>query len=270
MARTSPRIRRLLSQAHDLAEQNRFTAAEKIYREIVEESPDTVDGWLGLARMVRDDGEREQIFLRVLEVDPGNQEAKHGLHGDVMTVWDNTAETIDTIDPAILKEAEPEPNGVADIVIDGIQVEEEVDSDVGLRCNKCGKAITAENSTHTPVGYRCNDCIREIEETYFSAKAWHYVVASLVALVMAAVASFLVGLSGFWLIAIFLGSGVGSAIGRLAFRATGRNRGRYLPLAVSMMIVVATLAVWLLVGGNMISLLLFAVLATSAAYYQLR
>lgn len=267
---TSPRIRRLLSQAHDLAEQNRFAAAEQIYRDIVEESPNAVDGWLGLARMVRNDGEREQLFLRVLEIDPGNQEAKHGLHGDVMTVWDNAAEAIDTIESDILKEAKPELNGVADIVIDGVQVEEEVDAEVGLRCNKCGKGITAKNSKHTPVGYRCNDCIREIEETYFSAEAWHYVVASLVALVLATGASFIVGRSNFGLIALLIGGGVGSVIGRLAFRAAGRNRGRYLPLAISLMIVLGALGVWVLVDGNIISLLLFVVLATTAAYYQLR
>ncbi len=276
MSKTTPRVRRLMSQANRLAEQNRFSAAEALYREIAAESPDIPDVMLAMARVVRDEEERQDIYLRVLEIDPKNYEAKRGVAGEVMSVWhgEDDPNALPEIEPAIVKPATaaPEPIHIetfAEEPVIGEAETEEPGEVVGLRCNRCNKPITIKNSVHTPVGYRCNDCMRELEETYFTANMWHYLVSGFVGFLLALPAAFVMGLLSFWLVAIFAGSAVGTLIGRLAFRAAGRNRGRYLPIFVAVMMIIACIVAGLLTPG-FLAVVLFAAFAISAAYYQLR
>ncbi len=82
MEATSPRIRSLLRQAKRTAGVGKRAAARQLYREIVEEAPESVEGWLGLARVAADAQERESAYRRVLELDPENEAALKALRGE--------------------------------------------------------------------------------------------------------------------------------------------------------------------------------------------
>jgi len=79
MEATSPRIRSLLRQAKRTADAGKRAAARQLYREIVEEAPASVDGWLGLARVAADADEEEAAYRRVLELEPENEAALDAL-----------------------------------------------------------------------------------------------------------------------------------------------------------------------------------------------
>lgn len=73
---TSPRVRALLRQAQRTEESGKRKAAEQLYRQIVDEQPQAVDAWLGLARVSADDGARQDALREVLALDPNNRAAR--------------------------------------------------------------------------------------------------------------------------------------------------------------------------------------------------
>jgi hypothetical protein len=75
MTETSPRIRSLLRQADRTASNGKKAAAEKLYRQIIDESPDTVSAWIGLAEVVNDPSEKQTAYEQVLRLDPQFQSA---------------------------------------------------------------------------------------------------------------------------------------------------------------------------------------------------
>ena len=48
MSMSSPRIRSLLRQADKVAASGKRSAAEKLYRQIIEEAPETAPAWVGV------------------------------------------------------------------------------------------------------------------------------------------------------------------------------------------------------------------------------
>ena len=62
---STPRIRSLLRQAGRAAEVGKRRAAEDLYRQILEEDPDTSEAWLGLAEVVNDPAEQKEAYERV-------------------------------------------------------------------------------------------------------------------------------------------------------------------------------------------------------------
>jgi hypothetical protein len=86
METTSPRIRSLLRQADKIAESGKRSAAEKLYRQIIDEAPETTNAWTGLATVLRDPAQKEAALQRALEIDPENTTAIHQLailHGEI-------------------------------------------------------------------------------------------------------------------------------------------------------------------------------------------
>lgn len=79
MENLTPRARLKLRQAQQVAEIGKRPVAEGLFRELIEEFPDAVEGWLGLASVVREPAELETIYRRVLALDPANADARHGL-----------------------------------------------------------------------------------------------------------------------------------------------------------------------------------------------
>jgi len=76
MTTKSPRVRALLRQAQRTADAGKRAAAEQLYRQILEEEPQTAEAWLGLAQVIGDMDERESALRRVLQLDPQNDEAR--------------------------------------------------------------------------------------------------------------------------------------------------------------------------------------------------
>ncbi|HSM56384.1 MAG TPA: hypothetical protein VK879_09550 [Candidatus Sulfomarinibacteraceae bacterium] len=75
----NPRIRSLLRQAQKTARVGKRAAAQQLYEEILEESPETVEAWLGLARVSSDVQVQRRAYEKVLELDPHNKTAREQL-----------------------------------------------------------------------------------------------------------------------------------------------------------------------------------------------
>ena len=294
MEQSDPRVRSMLRQAQRVAESGKRAAAEKLYRQIVEEAPQAVPGWLGLAGIVRDPAEKEAAYQQVLSLDPGNEAAEAGL-ASLTRLAEAVAEpeTADLPEPAEVEPMEPEPlpapesgNGQASEADTGILFcTNHTTRRTNLRCNRCGRPMCTRCVRLTPVGYRCKDCIREQQDVYYNATALHYLLGAVIALPLGAIGGFLSNWLGFWI--IFIAAGAGTLMGRIVFRLIGRRRGRWLPHLVAAMLVIGALsgmliqlgvsvAVWLTQGipafniGGLIWSLVFAAIASASAYYQMK
>ncbi len=306
----SPRIRSLLRQADSVAESGKRAAAEQLYRQIIDEAPETAQAWYGLAQVAGDSGQKEAAMRQATALNP-----EYGLtteapaespadlveSGSVGSVENVQAVTVAKdgrqAGPAHsgdssehgratdIVEAQPANSGESTSAV----VEETANKaqtlhcanhpgrNTHLRCNRCGKPICSSCANSTPVGYRCPECIREQEDVFFTASPVNYLMAVLVALPLSLVAGWLATLLGFW--SIFLAAFAGTLIGRVAFRAAGRHRGRWLPHVVTACVIIGAVLpalpflVALLAGHFSLQLLftgIYIVMATGATYYQMR
>lgn len=294
MEESDPRIRSMLRQAQRVAESGKRAAAEKLYRQLVEEAPQTVPAWLGLAGIVRDPAEKEAAYRQALFLEPGNEAAQAGLDA-LSQVAEAVAEPISAVAPEVVEaepvEKEPLPtpesgNGrVAETETSVLFCTNHPTRSTNLRCNRCGRPMCTRCVRLTPVGYRCKECIYEQQEAYFNATALHYLIGAMVALPLGAVGGWLAGLLNFWI--IFVAAGAGTIMGRIVFRLIGRRRGRWLPHLVAAMLVIGALSTVLLQVGltvilsfsqgipffniaDLVWALIFAVVASGSAYYQMK
>lgn len=281
---SGPRLRSLLRQAEKLANAGKLSAAETLYRQIVDETPDLTMGWVGLAGVLRDPAAATEAYQKALALEPDNEAALSGLahlRGEVPMVekpkaafglpYEPTAvATTDTDSATSATSTEPE-------VIEFFCANHPKRI-TGLRCYSCGKPICIECAKSTPVGYSCAQCIYEAQQVFFTTQPLDYVLTALVILplsllVGAMVALFLSGILIWFMFVI--GGGIGSGIGYLALRIAGRRRGRYMPHFVVGMIVVGAIlpALIPLLSGNFYSLIgigIYLAVAPAAAFYQLR
>lgn len=260
MSKATPRIRRLVSQANRLAEQNRFDAADTLYQELLIEAEDDNNMLLEIADMVTDEQRKKAIYQHILSIDPQHNEAMNRLAGGMKST--NSSAHTQADEKAIIST----PNKRKD---QSVIIGDTTENPVGLRCNRCNKPITMKTSTHTPVGYRCHDCVREVESSYFTATLWHYLSAGIVSFLVILPCAFIITVLSFWLIAIFAGSAIGTATGRIAFWAARRHRGRYLPLFVATMILAACATIGFLTYSG-VTIIIFSIATVTAAYYQLK
>ena len=293
MTMSEVRLRTLLRQADRVAEAGKRTAAEQLYQDISAAAPEAAAAWLGLAQVAGSEAEKRAAYERVLALEPDNKEAAEGL------AWLESGQMAEAVETAV----SPPPTATEEEVKTAVfpsddepVVAEETydlvcyrhpDRETSLRCYNCNRPICIECTHKTPVGYICPVCQREAEDIFFNAKPSDYLVAPAVALPLSLLAGFLVvqlgGLGGFLLFfIIFAVSGaVGSFIGRLAKRAIGGRRGRYLPHTVAAMVILGALPFLLLpllaafFGGarGLIGLLMpgiYLFVATGAAFYQMK
>lgn len=157
-------------------------------------------------------------------------------------------------------------------------------TETSLRCNRCDKPICIKCANRTSVGYRCPDCLYELEEKYYTGKTSDYFIALAVSAPLSLAVGFLLvalynlmGLNFLSIILIFFAGGsIGTLIARLTFRAIGRRRSRYLAEMVAATVAIGALApavgLFLLSFNPFVLALpaLYALIATGAAYYQIR
>jgi hypothetical protein len=293
---TDPRTRSLLRQAGRVADAGKRAAAEKLYRELIEEAPEVADAWLGLAETVRDPAEKEAAYERALALEPANERAILGLErlrnplppaepDPPATVEEpaaqvTTAAESEKAESVVLVPPPPVPVAETDELI---YCANHPDRETNLRCNRCGKPICSRCARRTPVGYRCRECVREQEEAFFTATAVHYALAVLIALPLSLLAGFFAPRLGWWV--IFIAAAAGTIIGRIVFRLIGRRRGRWLPHLVAAVVALgaaASLLPILLIlvvapeaglGSLALSLIwpvVYAAIAAPSAYYQMK
>ena len=262
-----PRIRSLLRQANKVADAGKRAAAEQLYRQLLEESPDVAEAWFGLGQVLNDAAEQKAAYQKALALKPEYAEAAQALaelRGEPVPEW---------VEKALVEEEEdedtavplPEPEADEHTAVPNTNAEDyelvcyrHPKRPTSLRCYNCGKPICSSCAIKTPVGYSCPDCIREKEDVFFNAGPLDYVIAPLIGLVLSLIAGWLVATfalrGGFfiYIIMLFVGGIAGRFIGQFSKMAIGRRRGRYLPQIMVAMLILGT-AVWLLpyiiVGG---------------------
>jgi hypothetical protein len=152
-----------------------------------------------------------------------------------------------------------------------------------LRCNRCERPICPSCAVLTPTGYRCKECVRGQQKVFDTAKWWDYPAAVIVAVVLSAIGSYFVGLTGFF--TIFLAPLAGMGIAEAVRFVVRRRRSRNLPTFVAVAVFVGGIAfvlfrfvLALLVSSqfglsSLLGLLwpaVYAVMATSTAFYRLK
>ncbi len=275
MSISKPRLRSMLRQADKVAANGKRAAAEELYQEIIAEAPDSADGWAGLGEVSGGEAAQEEAFNKALQLDPENRRALLGLarlRGEEVELPEEEEE-----------KPEPEPKPVSTAVSPSTD-ETEYDlycyrhpkRETSLRCYTCNKPICMSCANKTAVGYACPDCIRELEDKYYNSKSSDYIVAPIVAFILGLLGgialTFLGAIAGFffYIILFFAGGAVGSFIGGLTKRAIGRRRGRYIPIVVAVVAVIATLLPGLVLGFNFIAIGIYLFIAMPAIYYQMR
>src|SRR5579859_4435315 len=93
-----------------------------------------------------------------------------------------------------------------------------------LRCNKCGQYICSRCAVRTPVGYRCKNCVYQQQNVFFTVKPLDYLITAAVGALLGGVIGLV--LSQLLLLALILGLPAGGLIAEVAFRLTGKRRGR--------------------------------------------
>lgn len=143
--------------------------------------------------------------------------------------------------------------------------------ETALRCNRCGRPMCTRCAVLTPVGYRCKDCVREQQDKFFTAQGLDYLIAAVVSVVISFVAAFFLSRLGWGffsiMIAFFVSSIVGGAIGRSVFQLTGKRRGRYTDMVVGAAVIAGALP-FLLYNPLAVGVFMFS--ATGAAVGQFR
>lgn len=302
----TPRVRSLLRQAERNLEGGKYVAAEELYRQILDEAPDSAAAWLGLSKVAQAPAVRDDAYARAAALDP-----------DFIAAAEATADEGDepaAPDAAAVKSGAPTPDGAnpalkvaAAGAVSGSgtnagseqrdQRYEVLEPDTqlvcyrhpgrntSLRCYKCSKPICSECTVKTPVGYLCPDCYREAEDAFFNAKPTDYLLALIVALPISLLAGFLVTQFGrgffFIIIMFFVGGFIGGVIGRVTKRVIGGRRGRYIPHLVAACVIIgvlvfalpALLAVFAGYPGALGALIgpgIYLATAVSSAYYWAR
>lgn len=110
-----------------------------------------------------------------------------------------------------------------------IQIEEQ-DETPTLRCNRCGKPITAETAILTPTGYRCKECVAAQQKTFDTTKPFDPVIGFVISALISFAGSWLVPRIGFF--TIFIATGLGTLIYQAVRLAVNKRRSKALNWAI--------------------------------------
>lgn len=255
--------------------------ARRMLQQAVEQSPDNVEAWLGMAGVVESLAEKEDCFNKVLALDPANNEAKAGL----ALVRQKLARMPGDRRPATGNETPASVSGLPSSVETAetglFYCYRHPDTQTGLRCNRCNKPICPKCARRTPVGFRCPDCIREQEEKFYSGGNLDYVIATAIALplslVTAGLFTFILSGVGLFviLISLIVAPAVAGFIAEAVRWAVGKRRSRYLGHVVAGCVILGTVPflLFMLLTGSVFALLapgIFLFLGTATVFARLR
>lgn len=148
-----------------------------------------------------------------------------------------------------------------------------------LRCNRCDKYICTSCAMLTPTGYRCKDCIREQKKVYDTALIQDYVLAVVIAGVLAYIGGNISRVLGFF--TLFLAPGAGVLIAEVIRRVINKRRSKTLfqlvtgAVALGGLASVSNLILLLFLSANpgiLLSLIwpgIFIVMAAGTTYVRL-
>lgn len=85
------RVRTQLRQAQRIERNNKLSAAEGLYRDILRDYPEVSEAWVGLGNVLTDSAEKEQAYRNCLEIDPDNNDARRALGMELVAVAPDSA-----------------------------------------------------------------------------------------------------------------------------------------------------------------------------------
>lgn len=295
-----PKLRTLLRQGDRAARLGKTQAAEEVYRQVVAQFPDSAEGWLKLSQVVSSEQERVTFFQRARALDPDLDATAVEVSAPVAPAASrSSSDQLEAImsesqqwfqqatAPSYRVEKRPqEPLEQSKKAV--TQVEQPLPSDqtfpcfyhpnreTTLRCNRCDKPICTRCAINTPVGYRCKECIKEQQSIFYSAVWYDYILALIVTIPLAALAAFIIPGVG-WL-TIFVSPFAGTIVAEAVRLVTRKRRGRWLPLVVSLGIILGSAPIIISrVWGNQFfyleSLLwhgVFLVMVIGSAFYRVK
>jgi hypothetical protein len=147
-----------------------------------------------------------------------------------------------------------------------------------LRCNRCERPMCNECAVLTDTGYRCRECVRGQQKVFNTAKPQDYVLAVLVAGVLAFLGSYIARFLGFF--TFFVAPIVGMVIAEAVRTVIRKRRSKQLyqlaaaATAVGALILpgMALLSSLAFGGFSLFGLLwpaIYAVMVVSSMYYRL-
>jgi hypothetical protein len=151
--------------------------------------------------------------------------------------------------------------------------------ETALRCNNCNRPICAACAIHTPTGYRCRECVKGQQKVFNTSEWYDYLSGFIVAMLLSAVAAFLVtligriGFFGWFLIAAGAPTAA-VAIAEGVRLVTGKRRSRPLFITIVVGVVIGALPVILfqVLSTNLFGILfqvIYLVIAVPVVYSRL-
>ncbi len=151
--------------------------------------------------------------------------------------------------------------------------------ETSLRCNNCDRPICAQCAVRTPTGYRCRECVKGQQRVFNTSEWYDYVSGFIVALLLSAVAAFLVtliggiGFIGWFLIvlgaptaAVFIAEGVRMVTGKR------RSRPLFITIAIGVVLGALPIILYQILNLNMFGILfqiIYLVIAVPVVYSRL-
>ncbi|MFB0546855.1 MAG: hypothetical protein ACETWB_08085 [Anaerolineae bacterium] len=261
---TDADVKELLRQGLAAARVGEREEARRYFTQATELDASNEEAWLGLSGVVDSLAEKRACFERVLAINPENEEAQAGLAwlrkkeaeaGDAIegpepaasSPWSGEVTGSGTIPESSagqIKVATPVTESASTTAMTAgegpLYCVNHPNVETRLRCNRCGSPICPKCAVRTPVGFRCPQCIKSQQALFYSASTWDYPLAAVVSLPLSVGAGLIMNQLG-WFFALFLGPLVGGLIAEVVRWATGRRRGRWIWLVVSVCIVIGAL-----------------------------
>jgi hypothetical protein len=183
METLSPRIRSLLRQADKVAASGKRSASTKLYRQIIDEAPETVGAWIGLAGVLRTEEEKEAALQKALELDPENPAATRALaivRGEIPdepeiieidavpeeepvgepVIQEPAGETAAAVDPA--RAEYKEVRRTNEVLATQPSAEAEPITEDAHELEYVGEVLYCANHPHRKTHLRCNKCGKPI------------------------------------------------------------------------------------------------------------
>lgn len=282
----------LLERAQAALDAGNPLVARGYWRRATRVAPERLDVWTKLCQVTEAPAERIRCLEHIVELDPANdaaleeltdlREAQEEGHDDqpapALPVPVDAPAAASAGDPAHVhvgagrQDITPEMRHQWDEALAAgkpLVCINHPQTETGLRCNQCSAPICTRCAVHTPVGFRCKECIKEQQSTFFTARWADYPLAAVVALALSVPAAVLAGLAGWWF-ALIISPVAGGLVGGVVHRAVGRRRGRWTWLVVAVSVVLGALVALAFAPYRFISIIVYAVLATSSAVGILR
>jgi hypothetical protein len=144
------------------------------------------------------------------------------------------------------------------------------ETETGLHCVQCNRPICARCSTPAAVGQLCPECRKGRRAPNYKVGAGSLIKGAATAFVVSVIAAAIVSRIGIFFLMFFIGPVIGELVMRAVDWATRNKRGRPMQIAVGSAIVLGALVAFLYGGSNLLTLIIYLVLAVSTAVARLR